>query len=167
MSYRIVKVVALVLAGLFVASCFGQAHSKEGRSPLDELPAWITRVTHFGQRADWSHDGKRILFLAKTFGDVYEVEVATKIIRPMTHHYYHEGYTRALYLSNGDILLSGARKFDVDNARASRDEKNAELWVLKNYRFGRELQGRAGGVAKKYAYRLGAGRRVPDGRHCL
>jgi len=49
----------------------------------------------------------------------------------MTHHYYHEGYTRALYLANGDILLSGARKFDVDNPRASRDEKNAELWVLK------------------------------------
>ncbi|MHC4184496.1 MAG: TolB family protein, partial [Planctomycetota bacterium] len=53
------------------------------------------------------------------------------VIRPITHHYYHEGYTRALYLANGDILLSGARKFDVDNPKASRDEKNAELWVLK------------------------------------
>jgi hypothetical protein len=131
MSYRTKRLSAIVLAGIFVSNCFAEPQSKEDKSPLDELPPWITRVTHFGQRADWSHDGKRILFIEKTFGDVYEVEVATRIIRPMTHHYYHEGYTRALYLPNGDILLSGARKFDVDNPRASRDEKNAELWVLK------------------------------------
>jgi hypothetical protein len=49
----------------------------------------------------------------------------------MTHRYYHEGYTRALYLANGDILLSGARKFDATNPLVSRSEKNAELWVLK------------------------------------
>jgi len=107
------------------------AAGKEGVSPLDELPAHIKQVTHFGQRADFSHDGKRILFLEKTFGDVYEVELSTKIIRPMTHRYYHEGYTRALYLANGDILLSGARKFDANDPQASRSEKNAELWVLK------------------------------------
>ncbi|MHC4557862.1 MAG: TolB family protein, partial [Planctomycetota bacterium] len=89
------------------------------------------RVTHFGQRADFSHDGKRILFIEKTFGDVYEVDLKTKIIRLMTHRYYHEGYTRALYLVNGDILLSGARQFDANDPLASRSETNAELWVLK------------------------------------
>jgi hypothetical protein len=98
---------------------------------LEELPPWIERVTHFGQRADWSHDGKRILFIEKTFGDVYEVELATETIRPTTHHYFHEGYTRALYLANGDILLSGARQFDAKDPWPSRSEKNAELWVLK------------------------------------
>jgi hypothetical protein len=98
---------------------------------LNELPGHIKRVTHFGQRADFSHDGKRILFIERTFGDVYEVELATKIIRAKTHHYFHEGYTRALYLSNGDILLSGARQFDANDPWASRGEKNAELWVLK------------------------------------
>ena len=71
--------------------------------------------------------GKRILFLEKTYGDVYEVTLADGIIRPMTHHYYHEGYTRALYLNNGDILLSGARTFDARNPHASRSGKNAEL----------------------------------------
>jgi hypothetical protein len=101
------------------------------RSPLDELPSHITRITHFGQRPDFSYDGKRILFIERTFGDVYEVEIATKTIRPITHHYFHEGYTRALYLSNGDILLSGAREFDARNPWDSRDEENAELWVLK------------------------------------
>jgi hypothetical protein len=125
------KLLLAVLAGVLAANCHGGAQSKEGISPLDELPPHIKRITYFGQRADWSGDGKRILFLEKTFGDVYEIELATNIIRPMTHNYFHEGYTRALYLSNGDVLLSGARQFDAANPWASRSETNAELWVLK------------------------------------
>ena len=106
-------------------------HAQKLTNPIDELPPYITKITNFGQRADWSHDGKRILFIEKTFGDVYEVEMATKSIRPMTHHYFHEGYTRALYLHNGDIILSGARDFENEDPWPSRDEENAELWVLK------------------------------------
>ena len=131
MGNRTSKILLWVLVGLLWANCSGQSQNKEGRSPLDELPPHIRRVTHFGQRADWSHNGKRILFIEKTFGDVYELELATNIIRPMTHRYFHEGYTRALYLSNGDILLSGARQFDANDPWPSRSEKNAELWVLK------------------------------------
>jgi hypothetical protein len=116
---------------LFVTSgvCVSQDRAKEGKSPADDLPPHITRLTYFGERADFSHDGKRILFVEKTFGDVYEIEIATKIIRPMTHHYFHEGYTRALYLPNGDILLSGAKTFDADNPWRSRNDI-AELWIL-------------------------------------
>jgi Tol biopolymer transport system component len=76
------------------------------------LPSHITQVTGFGERADWSHDGRRILFLSKTFGDAMELDLATRMIRNRTAHYAHHGYTRALYLSNGDILLSGPEKFD-------------------------------------------------------
>ena len=133
------KVLILVLGGLLAADCLGQSQGKEdksaarleGKSPVDELPAYIKQVTQFGERADWSHNGKRILFLEKTFGDAYEIELASGTIRPMTHHYFHEGYTRALYMSNGDILLSGARRFDANDPWPSRSEKNAELWVLK------------------------------------
>jgi len=95
----------------------------------EQHPSHIRRITHFGQRADWSHDGRRILFLEKTYGDVYEIDLETDVIRPMTHHYYHNGYTRALYLSNGDILLSGSRTFDPENHADAR-RKTAELWVL-------------------------------------
>ncbi len=95
----------------------------------EKFPAYVKRLTHFGERADWSHDGKRILFLEKTFGDVYEYDLQTRITRPLTHHYYHSGYVRALYLSNGDILLSGAKKFDPENYRSAR-MKTPELWVL-------------------------------------
>ncbi|MEM7299419.1 MAG: hypothetical protein AAF391_14270, partial [Bacteroidota bacterium] len=106
--------------------------AQKQQSPLDNLPDYIQQVTYFGERADWSLDGKRILFIEKTFGDVFEVEVATGTIRPMTHHFFHEGFVRALYLANGDILLSGAREFDAKNPWVSRDARNAELWVLKS-----------------------------------
>jgi hypothetical protein len=131
MKKRTSKLLLLVLVGLLSSNCLGQLQSREGKSPLDELPSHIRRVTHFGQRADFSHDGKRILFIERTFGDVYEVQLETKIIRLLTGRYFHEGYTRALYLSNGDILLSGARQFDANDPWASRSEKNAELWILK------------------------------------
>lgn len=88
------------------------AEPKAGESPADHLPPHINRMTWFGERADWSPDGKRILFLSKTFGDAMELDLETKIIRNRTAHYAHCGYTRALYLSNGDILLSGPQQFD-------------------------------------------------------
>lgn len=89
-------------------------------NPADHLPAAIRRVTYFGERADWSADGQRILFLEKTFGDVYEVELATGIIRLLTAHFPHHGFTRALYLSNGDILLSGPAQSDPFHRGDSR-----------------------------------------------
>jgi hypothetical protein len=113
-----------------------EAAVNRGKSPADALPPHIRRLTHFGERADWSHDGSRVLFLSKTFGDAFEVEVATGVIRPVTTHYFHEGYTRALYLANGDVLLSGARNFDARNPWPSRSEQNAELWVLGKERSG-------------------------------
>jgi len=88
------------------------AEPARGDGPADQLPPHIRRVTWFGERADWSHDGTRILFLSKTFGDAMELELATMRIRNRTAHYPHHGYTRALYLANGDILLSGPEQFD-------------------------------------------------------
>jgi len=88
------------------------AEANPGASPADQLPPHVSRATWFGERADWSHDGKKILFLSKTFGDAMEIELATRVIRNLTAHYAHHGYTRALYLSNGDILLSGPERFD-------------------------------------------------------
>lgn len=129
-EFLLLPVIVLFLAGCQSGSLWAPAPA-EGISPLDELPVYIRRVTHFGQRADWSHDGRRILFIEKTFGDVYEIDLETNVIRAMTHRYFHEGYTRALYLSNGDILLSGASQFDSTDPWPSRDEENAELWVLK------------------------------------
>jgi len=98
------------------------AAENSGQSPADHLPPHITQVTWFGERADWSHDGKRILFLEKTFGNVFEIELATKIIRPVTLHYPHSGYSRALYLADGNILLSGPESFDPKHPGDARTQ---------------------------------------------
>ena|SRR5947209_4449989 len=68
------------LTGLLAAA----PESREGKSPDRELPPHITRLTLFGERADFSHDGRRVLFLAKTFGDVFELDLATKALRLVT-----------------------------------------------------------------------------------
>jgi hypothetical protein len=98
-------------------------------SPDEHLPPYIRRLTWFGERADFSLDGKKVLFLEKTFGQAFTVNIGTNLIKPVTLHYFNAGYTRALYLSNGDILLSGARHFDPENPWPART-KYAELWVL-------------------------------------
>ena len=108
------------IAWLITTSCLHAAESKSGENPADHLPPHIKQVTWFGERADWSHDGKRILFLTKTFGDAMEIDLATKQIRNLTAHYAHHGYTRALYLANDDILLSGPEQFDPKKISEAR-----------------------------------------------
>ena len=106
------RTIFILLATLVVVIRAPSAEPKAGENPADHLPPHITQVSWFGERADWSHDGKKILFLSKTFGDAMEIDLATKRIRNLTAHYPHHGYSRALYLANGDILLSGPESFD-------------------------------------------------------
>jgi len=124
------KTVLICLALAFGISVHAQL--LEG-NPQDHLPANITRITQFGERADFSHDGKKILFVGKTYGDVFEVELATGKISLITGHFFHGGFTRALYLANDDVLLSGCTSFDAAKPHVNRQLK-AELWVLdKSY----------------------------------
>ena len=111
----------------------GQPHGvilqdKPAKSPDRELPPHIKQVTYFGERADFSHDGNRILFLSKTYGDAMELELQTGAIRNRTAHFHHHGFTRALYLANGDILLSGPEAFDPKDPGPSRVQ--CYLYVL-------------------------------------
>ncbi len=105
--------------GLILATA-AAADDGPPKSPDRDLPPHITRLTLFGERADFSHDGKRVLFLEKTFGDVYEVDLEAKRPRLLTGHYPHHGYTRALYLANGDILLSGPERHDPEHPGDAR-----------------------------------------------
>lgn len=104
------------------------AEPPDSKSPADHLPPHIVQLAAFGERADWSHDGKRILFLTKTFGDALEIDVATREIHNLTAHYPHHGYTRALYLANGDILLAGPESFDPKRIGEAREQ--CWLYVL-------------------------------------
>ena len=115
----------IFIACTAAAVAFGQSDA----NPVDELPPYIRKINDWGQRADFSHDGKRILFIEKTYGDAFQLDIASGNVTPVTHHYYHGGYTRALYLANGDILLSGCTDFDAETPHVNRYDK-AELWVL-------------------------------------
>lgn len=108
------------------------AAAKPG-DPADDLPPHVTRLTWFGERADWRHDGKRIVFLNRAYGDVYEYELATGRITPCTDHFKHHGFVRALYLSTGDLLLSGpAESFDrTDKAARQKARDASRLFVLR------------------------------------
>jgi dipeptidyl aminopeptidase/acylaminoacyl peptidase len=112
----------LVLAAVVLAVVRCSAAPVPSGSPADHLPPEITRLTAFGERADWSPDGRKLIFLSKTFGDVMEMELATREIRIVTAFYPHHGYTRALYLPNGDILLSGPETFDPAHAATARNQ---------------------------------------------
>ncbi len=96
-------------------------------NPEDHLPASITRLTAFGERASWSPDGHRIAFMAKSFGDAFVVDVRTKMIRLLTH-YPNPGFLRVQYLPSGDFFLIGARTFTDIRTTRSRDQ---EMWVLR------------------------------------
>jgi dipeptidyl aminopeptidase/acylaminoacyl peptidase len=122
LAMRAFEVLALLLA---LAGLTAQG-TKPG-SPEENLPSNITRMTHFGERASWSPNDKRIAFMEKSFGDVYEVDVSSRAIRLLTH-YPHAGFLRAQFLPNGDYFLIGARTFtDIRTTRA-RDQ---EMWILK------------------------------------
>lgn len=97
-------------------------------SPEEHLPAQITQLTGFGERAVWSPDGKRIAFMSKSFGDAFEIDLGTKLTRLLTGHFRHAGFLRVHYLPNGDYFLIGARDFKDIGTTRGRDQ---EMWVMK------------------------------------
>ncbi len=97
-------------------------------SPLDELPEWIRPLLEDGLRPDWSGDGRRLIYLDALVGDVYELDIASDASRPVTAHFEHQGFSRARYLSSGDLLLCGPGA--VSAADEAGDRWHTELWFL-------------------------------------
>ncbi len=126
---------ALLLALLAVGLQSALAADPKTGSPADDLPPHIRRLSWFGERPDWSPDGKRLVFLGKVFGEVYEYELATGRITPCSDHFRHHGFTRAQYLSNGDLLLSGPiAEYDrLDNVSRQQARSNCYLFVLDRH----------------------------------
>jgi Tol biopolymer transport system component len=83
-------------------------------SPDQDLPPHITRLTPFGERADFSPDSQRVLFVEKTFGDVYEVEIQTRIPRLLT------GFYPQHYKASNPVVSDDGRFLAFQMAR-SRD----------------------------------------------
>ncbi len=123
-------VTAFILLAMLGMKTLSQAG--ELPDPADHLPPNIQRLTWFGERADWRHDGERFVFLNRAYGDVYEYDLKTGRILPCTDHFKHHGFVRAHYLANGDLLLSGPQTtFDRTDPKARQQARDAsELLVL-------------------------------------
>jgi hypothetical protein len=132
---KIIQQSILLVCLLFTTTlAFGQDQIKaetalKSGSPADDLPPYIKLVSGFGERPDWSHDGQFILFLDKPMGEVYEMELATGVVRPKTRHFNHYGFTRAMYLSNGDILLAGPKELFDPTIAEERDIARDMTWL--------------------------------------
>jgi hypothetical protein len=97
-------------------------------SPLDNLPTWITPLLETGVRPDWSPQGDHLVYLDSLVGNVFELDLDSGKSRNLTGHFAHRGFTRARYLSNGDLLLCGPA---VDAGIDSESERwRTELWFL-------------------------------------
>lgn len=80
--------------------------SKAG-SPYDHLPAGTRLVSSFGERPVFSPDGKKIAFIGASYGDAFEMDIATRKIRNLTAHAAHNGFLRIHYLNDGSFILMG------------------------------------------------------------
>ncbi len=121
--------VGVLLLSLGLAGCDSATEiGFRSGSPLDALPEWISPLLESGLRPDWSADGRRLIYLDALVGNVHELEIASGASRPLTAHFEHSGFSRARYLSSGDLLLCGP------GAAAAAGEKegrwHTELWFL-------------------------------------
>ena len=118
------RAAALITALLLVAP--GTAKRRTD-SPLDHLPPNVEVLTRFGERADISPDDRRVAFMAKSFGDAFVIDLATREVRCLTCNVPGAAFLRVMHLASGDYLLIGPERFeDVQRSRA----RDNELWFL-------------------------------------
>ena len=129
----------LLIAALAAAPLCAQ---RKSGSPLDHLPKNVELLTRFGERADISPDNRRLAFMAKSFGDAFVIDLASRTIRCLTCGVPGTAFLRVMHLSTGDYILIGPERFK--DLRTSRHEDN-ELWFLsrepgsKPVRFGQKM----------------------------
>ena len=109
LSGRIIFFKASVLACMvgFFLSC--DPKNPQGCFPNDKLTPYVEPLTDFGQRAEWSIDGKKVYFVDSAGGDIWMVDVDSKKVKQITKPSYRpdgHGYYRILCMSNGDLLLT-------------------------------------------------------------
>jgi len=85
--------------------------------PFASLPEGTIRISSFGERPVYSADGRKIAFLGKSYGDVFEYDVATGRTRNLTANFPHVGFLRAHYLPDGNMILLGPAENNGDRVR--------------------------------------------------
>jgi len=120
----VLRAAAVVLAALLIAPATAR---RRNDSPLDSLPSTVEILTHFGERADFSPDNRRVAFMAKSFGDAFVVDLETRVIRCLTCSLPGAAFLRVMHLPSSDYLLIGPKRFEDVSRSRSHDN---ELWLL-------------------------------------
>ena len=97
----------MLIVPTLITGCRGP--QVEGCFPAGKLPGYITPLTSFGQRAEFSLDGKKVFFVDKAGGELWMVDTRTKRTRQISDSTWRPagwGYYRIMALSNGDYLLT-------------------------------------------------------------
>jgi hypothetical protein len=110
-------------AALLIATA-ASADTPEGGVPMERA----TMLSAFGERAAFSPDGKRVAFVGKSYGDAYEIDLASGHVRNLTGQFPHQGVLRVQYLQNGDYLIVGPRRYIGPTSRA-----NVDLFILDKH----------------------------------
>jgi hypothetical protein len=118
---------AFAAPGAEAAATGTSALQRKAGSPLDALPPNLELLTLFGERADFSPDNRRVAFMAKSFGDAFVIDLATRRIRCLTCNVPGAAFLRVMHLASGDYLLIGPERFEDVHVSRSRDN---ELWFL-------------------------------------
>jgi hypothetical protein len=116
---------------VFVMAAISLVAQRKPGNPLDQLPANIEILTHFGERADISPDNQRVAFMAKSFGDAMVIDLKTRVITCLTCNVPGTAFLRVMHLVTGDYVLIGPDHFE--NIQVSRTRDN-ELWFLSKVR---------------------------------
>lgn len=113
----------------------------DGPHVLDNPPPLHEKLCAYGERPYWSPDGKRIAFIDRNYGDVCEMDFATRKVRNLTKDLGdHHSFLRVLFLANGDYLLIGPKVF---KDRHTSRHLEAELWIMDRQPARRIMQPRA------------------------
>jgi len=102
-----IRFILFTILLLWCLSCTNR--EPEGCFPKEQLPGHITPLTDFGQRSEWSLDGRYIYFVDRAGGDVWRVDIGTKNTEKITQPEYRpegHGYYRVLCLASGDLLFT-------------------------------------------------------------
>ncbi|MDG2003730.1 MAG: hypothetical protein P8J20_10400 [Novosphingobium sp.] len=120
----LLAVIALIAAPAHAGSRESASVSGEAARELPSLND-AEMLSAFGGRANFSPDGKRIAFVGKTYGDAYELDIATGKLRNLTRGFPHQGIMRIQYLPDGNFLVTAPRVQFGPNTRA-----HLEMWFL-------------------------------------
>jgi hypothetical protein len=97
-------------------------------NPTFELPSNMRLVSPFGERPVFAPDGTHIAFIGESYGDAFEYDLTTGVIRNLTAHAAHKGFLRIHYLADGSFVLLGPR-VPAATREATRNSAIELFWM--------------------------------------